>query len=326
MKRFLTVLLIAGNLFFMPAASAEIKTYDGVGEYIMSDFETFDVAQQRAKQRAEQNACEQAGVYVESRTEVRNAQVTKDEIITMTSGILKIVDVQYKREILNDNTTRIRATVKANIDSDDINKWLEKSAQERATLVEKNEELRRANAEQNKQITELKQQLANVKTQQDKDRLRQAIIDVDGEFWPNLNERTFFSNFTELVRAVGFKPLYMSQERNYEIQTFSVNHGVAEIRYGRRWEPKVSLTVKTYKRSTEKNPQGISGVTGVKWRVDTSTSTTIYIAKISANQQVAEWAVGQYNFSVQTENFKYADFYSIVVDIFVPLSTHYYLD
>lgn len=179
MKRFLTVLLIAGNLFFMPAASAEIKTYDGVGEYIMSDFETFDVAQQRAKQRAEQNACEQAGVYVESRTEVRNAQVTKDEIITMTSGILKIVDVQYKREILNDNTTRIRATVKANIDSDDINKWLAKGSGERATLGEQNEELRRANAEQDKQIAELKQQLANMKTQQDKERIKQKIIDGD---------------------------------------------------------------------------------------------------------------------------------------------------
>ena len=127
----------------------------------MSDFETFDVSQQRAKQRAEQNACEQAGVYIESRTEVQNAQVTRDEIITMTSGILKIVDVQFKREIVNDNTTRIRA------------------------IVAQNEGLRRANAEQDKQIAALKQQLADVKTQADRERITQQFAAEDKIFLSN---------------------------------------------------------------------------------------------------------------------------------------------
>ena len=39
-------------------AHAEVKTYEGVGEYVMSDFETPDTAKQRAKVRAEQNAQE----------------------------------------------------------------------------------------------------------------------------------------------------------------------------------------------------------------------------------------------------------------------------
>lgn len=151
MKKFFATLLIAASLFFASTANAEIQNYTGEGEYLMSDFDTFDVSQQRAKQRAEQNACEQAGVYVESRTEVRNAQVTRDEIITMTSGILKIVDVQFKREIVNDNTTRIR------------------------TIVAQNEGLRRANAEQDKQIAALKQQLADVKTQADRERITQQF-------------------------------------------------------------------------------------------------------------------------------------------------------
>ena len=185
MKKFLATLLIVCSLFFASTVNAEVKTYSGVGEYLMSDFETFDVAQQRAKQRAEQNACEQAGVYVESRTEVQNAQVTKDEIITITSSILKIVDVQFKREFVDDNTTRIRATVQAQIDSEDINKWLAKGAQERATLVAQNEALRRANAEQDKQIVELKQQLADVKTQADKDRITQQVSAEDKIFLSN---------------------------------------------------------------------------------------------------------------------------------------------
>ncbi|MBR0261418.1 MAG: tetratricopeptide repeat protein [Selenomonadaceae bacterium] len=185
MKKFLTALLIVGNLFSASTVNAEIKIYEGVGEYLMSDFETFDVAQQRAKQRAEQSACEQAGVYVESRTEVVNAQVERDEILTMTSGILKIVDVQFKREFIDDNTTRVRAIIKAKIDSDDINKWLSKSFGERTSLVEQNEQLRRANAEQDKQIAELKKQLINVKTQQDRERITQRFAAEDKIFLSN---------------------------------------------------------------------------------------------------------------------------------------------
>ncbi|MBQ7723191.1 MAG: hypothetical protein IJT57_02605, partial [Selenomonadaceae bacterium] len=92
------------------------------------------------------------------------------------------------------------------------------------------------------------------------------------------------------------------------------------------WEPSISLKVRTYKRAPGEEPQDISGVTGVKWRVDTTTGTTIYIAKISETQQVAAWAVGHYTFSAQAENLSYAGFHSLVADELVELSTHYYLD
>ena len=60
------ILLSASLLTFSPNANAELKPYNGVGEYIMSDFETPDVAKQRAKLYAERNAQEQAGVYIKS--------------------------------------------------------------------------------------------------------------------------------------------------------------------------------------------------------------------------------------------------------------------
>ena len=126
----------------------------------MSDFETFEVAQQRAKQRAEQNACEKAGVYVKSFSRTKNFELVDDEVITMTNGILKIVDVQYHRENFDNNTTLIRATVKADINSDDVLKWLNKDGQEKSTLIAQNEALRKANEEQERQIAELKRQLA----------------------------------------------------------------------------------------------------------------------------------------------------------------------
>lgn len=140
------------------------------------------------------------------------------------------------------------------------------------------------------------------------------------------DQKIIYANFTEVSRAVKFVPLYMPRKSGYEIAALYAGQGIAEIRYGRRWEPTVSLTVRTRKRADGEAPQDISGVTGVKWRVDTSTGTTIYIAKISETQQVAAWAVGHYTFSAQAENLSYAGFHSLVADELVELSTHYYLD
>ena len=62
-------------LIFIPIASADVCSYDGMGEYFMSDFETPDIAKQRAKMRAQQNVLEKAGVYVESFTKTINSQI-----------------------------------------------------------------------------------------------------------------------------------------------------------------------------------------------------------------------------------------------------------
>ena len=161
MKKFLAAVLIAGSLFAMPTANAEVKTYEGSDEYIMSEFETIDIAKQRAKQKAERVAQERAGVFIESKTAVNNMIVTKDEIVTMSGGILKIVDVQYQLTPLADGKSLIvRATVKADIDSDDITKWLNRDSGERSDLVAQNIELQKAIAAQDAQIAELKRKLA----------------------------------------------------------------------------------------------------------------------------------------------------------------------
>ena len=139
-------------------------------------------------------------------------------------------------------------------------------------------------------------------------------------------QKQIYNNFSEIARAVNFVPLYMPKKSGYEITALYAQQGFAEIRYGRKWEPTVSLTVRTHKRAPGEQIQDISGVTGVKWRIDTTSGITIYIAKISDTQQVAAWAVGQYTFSAQAENLSYAGFHSLVADELVELSTHYYLD
>ena len=161
MKNFLTA-LIAGSLLFMPCANAQVMTVTGSDDYIMSEFETIDIAKQRAKQKAIRNAQEQAGVFVQSSTEVVNLVVTNDEIHTLTAGILNVSNVTYSQEVLpNVNGLIIHATVTALVDSDDIANWLNRSPSERADLVAKNIELKAALVAQDDKIAELKRQLAD---------------------------------------------------------------------------------------------------------------------------------------------------------------------
>ena len=160
--RAMAALIIGGSFLISPTANAEVKTYTGEGEYLMNDFETPEVAKQRAKNRAEQNAQEQAGIYLESYSHMKNFDLLDDEIITISSGIMKILDVDYKQDIVADGKgILIQVIVKAEIDSDNMDKWLQKSIEQRRTINAQNEDLRKANAEQEKVIADLKQQLSS---------------------------------------------------------------------------------------------------------------------------------------------------------------------
>lgn len=140
------------------------------------------------------------------------------------------------------------------------------------------------------------------------------------------NPKEVYANFAEVARALGFIPLYMPRKSGYEITAIYAEPGIVEMQYGRRWEPEVGIAVRTYKRAEGEELRDISGVSGVKWRVDTTTGTTIYLAKISDNEQVAAWAVGHYTFSAHSKNISFAGFHALVADELVELSTHYYLD
>ena len=186
MKKFLAALFAAGAIFTASTSSAQVQTCEGTDEYIMSEFETIDVAKQRAKQKAERAAQEQAGVFVESTTEVNKMMVTKDEIVTMTGGILNIIDVQYQLTPLEDGKSLlVRATVKALVDTDDITAWLNRDSGERSDLVAKNLELRQAIAAQDKQISELKAQLAATDSKQEVEKISAQIAVEDKGFLSN---------------------------------------------------------------------------------------------------------------------------------------------
>ena len=196
----------------MSTAAAEIKTYEGSDEYVMSEFETIDIAKQRAKQKAERNAQEQAGVYISSYSRMKDLELVEDEVVSITCGIMSIVDVKYDVKSLDDvNGFVIRATVKANIETDDVNKWLEKGSQEKSAIVTQNKELQAAIAAQDEQISKLKAQIKRLTAdgklsgKREREEITQAVQVEDKVFQSNLKleeaQRNFYNhNFDKVIK------------------------------------------------------------------------------------------------------------------------------
>ena len=133
------------------------------------------------------------------------------------------------------------------------------------------------------------------------------------------------ASFVEVVKTVNFTPLYIPKKIGYTINSMAtIDNSVAEIRYSSKINPKVALNIRTYRRAAGEELRDISGVQGVKWRVNASNGITTYIAKINENNHVAAWAIGNYTFSAYAENLSFAEFYSLVADELVDLSQHYY--
>ncbi|MBR2775377.1 MAG: tetratricopeptide repeat protein [Selenomonadaceae bacterium] len=186
MKKFLAAMLLSSLIGASPV-SAEVRNYDGVGEYIMSDFETPDVAKQRAKLYAERNAQEKAGVYIKSYSKMSNFELVTDEVESMTSGILKVISVDYKVIPMDEyGGIMYRATVLASIDTDNVDEWIAKGVAERESLVEKNLELQRQLDEQQRLIEQLKTEAKQKTSPDNQERLQQAFSEADKIFMSNV--------------------------------------------------------------------------------------------------------------------------------------------
>ena len=204
-------LAIFGNV---QVSHAEIQTYEGIGEYIMSDFETPDIAKQRAKARAEQNAVEQAGVYVKSYTRTVNNTIADDEVIAIANTIIKIIDVQYTTTPIKDSggSFQIVAKIRATIDSTKIDEWIKQDKIRNKELVEQNKQLQNDKAKLDAELVELRRKLASVSNAQEKRTLEKDIVSADRQFlanqkieegWRLYAEKNYISAIDTFSQAIG---------------------------------------------------------------------------------------------------------------------------
>ncbi len=102
-----------------PMRSADARTIAASGEYRMGDHDSRADAVRLATETAKKDALEQVATYVESVTEVRDLDVTRDDIRSYTAGIVKVVDQTVTTRLEQDQVV-IRVDLTAEVDPHDV--------------------------------------------------------------------------------------------------------------------------------------------------------------------------------------------------------------
>lgn len=171
----LLLLVLTCNL-----ANAETKVITATGEYNMGESETLLVAKERAVYVAMQNATEQAGVYIESFTQVNNMAVTKDEIKMIAGGIVEVIDKKYDRKISDTGGDFIKVTLSCKVNTDNVQSMVGKLQDK--TQADKLIKIQADYTRAMDEIAALKQQLAEANKPEDKKQIEVRISQNEQNF------------------------------------------------------------------------------------------------------------------------------------------------
>lgn len=153
-------------MLFINEVSAEKKIYNGTGEYIMSDYESPNVAEQRALTKAMENVREQAGIFVDSYTKMDNISISDDMVSMITIKSLRIIKQSQRKEIGNNGDVRVFVDITAELDSAEIGKILKERAEQKLIDEKIYRKLRDEISKDEKETLELKNKINDLKKNQ----------------------------------------------------------------------------------------------------------------------------------------------------------------
>jgi hypothetical protein len=117
-------------LLVIPCASlAESKIIFAEHKYVMGDNDSKNDARRMCFIEAKRRVLEKAGTYIESRTEVKDFRLTKDEISAYAAALLKVDTVNEEWKFIGENMA-ILISVKAEVDINSVEKQLAKIKQD----------------------------------------------------------------------------------------------------------------------------------------------------------------------------------------------------
>lgn len=179
MRRHIFLVILAVFLFLPFNSFAQIKEIVAEGTYNMGDGETPTIAGERALLQAKRTAVEQAGTYVESYTKVKNYQLTEDEIQVLASGIMEVTILDKKRTIVGDGFN-FYVKIKAIVNPDNLDEMVKKVKDK--SVVDDYKKIQEAYDKSQKDIEELKKQLAQAKNEGEKKQVEAKITTEDRRF------------------------------------------------------------------------------------------------------------------------------------------------
>lgn len=92
--RALSAIILLAALVLPTVALAEVQTFTATHTYILGDHDSKDNARQRCLLEAKRKILEQAGVYIESESEVLNFDLTKDKITSFAAAVMQVKDTK----------------------------------------------------------------------------------------------------------------------------------------------------------------------------------------------------------------------------------------
>ena len=162
MKIFST-LIIALLIIFQTVGFAASETFSASGEYLMSDYDTPEIAEEIALDFAKQNAAEQAGIYLESYSRSIDSEVDELEIKTVASSKVEVLDKNITRQNQAGGRILLRANIRAAVDTSELDNFLAQTRQERQQAIQRYKALQEMNNKIKQDIDEFQSKLTAIK-------------------------------------------------------------------------------------------------------------------------------------------------------------------
>lgn len=140
---------------------AEIKTFTVKAQAFIGDNQTKNEARQLATLEAKRQALEQAGTYVESLTLVKNAVLSKDEILAFTGGVSK-TELLSEKALAQGGSFGLEVVARVTVDTRLVEQRIQYFARNREAL-EKEKALLARNKALEQEIRAYQAQLAKLK-------------------------------------------------------------------------------------------------------------------------------------------------------------------
>ena len=170
-------------MLFLPSVGfTESKEIISEGTYNMGDGETPTVAESRALLQAKRTALEEAGTYVERYSKVKDLKLTEDEIKVLASGLMEVTILDKKRTIVGDGFN-FWVKIKAKVNPDKIEEMAKRVKEK--SVIDDYKKIQEAYDKSQKDIEELKKQLAQAKGEKEKKQVEAKITDEERLFEAN---------------------------------------------------------------------------------------------------------------------------------------------
>jgi TPR repeat protein len=121
--RAISVIILLATLALPTVTFAEIQTFTATHTYILGDHDSKDDARQRCLLETKRKILEQAGVYIESASEVKDLQLTKDKITSFAAAVMHVTDTKENAGFENEHMTLTLTTI-ARVDLAAVRKQL----------------------------------------------------------------------------------------------------------------------------------------------------------------------------------------------------------